>query len=89
MLPLGIINERMQSLNNWALEDNFIVKDFGFGNFKEALEFVNKVGEVAEREGHHPDIMISFNKVRLRLTTHEEHGLTSKDFDVAEEIDKI
>ena len=89
MLPLGIVNERMQSLNNWALEGNFIVKDYSFQGFKEALEFVNEVGEVAEGQGHHPDILVSYNKVRLSLTTHEEHGLTSKDFEVAEAIDKI
>jgi 4a-hydroxytetrahydrobiopterin dehydratase len=89
MLPLGIINERMDSLNNWALEGNCIVKDYSFDNFKVALEFVNKVGEIAEEQEHHPDILVSYNKVRLSLTTHSEKGLTSKDFEVAEAIDKL
>ncbi len=89
MLPLGIINERMAQIKDWALEGNSITKDFSFGNFQEAMEFVEKIAEVAEKMNHHPDILISYNKVRLSLTTHFEHGLTSKDFDVAEEIDKI
>jgi len=89
MLTLAIVQERMAKLNNWALEGETIVKDFSFGNFKESLEFVNKVGEIAERNNHHPDIVISYSTVRLSLTTHSEKGLTSKDFEVAEEIDKI
>lgn len=89
MLPLGLINDYMRKLSNWALEGDLIVKDFTFGNFRQALEFVNKVGEIAEKHNHHPDITISYNKVRLTLTTHFEHGLTSKDFEVAEEIDKL
>ena len=66
-----------------------IVKDYSFVGFVRALDFVNKVGEIAERHGHHPDILLSGNKVRLSLTTHSEKGLTSKDFEVAEEIDKL
>ena len=89
MLPLGVINERMKELDNWALEGISIIKDFGFENFKGAIEFVNKVGEIAEKHNHHPDILLSFRNVRLSLTTHFEKGLTSKDFEVAKEIDEI
>jgi len=89
MLPLGLISEYLSKINNWALEESSIVKDFTFGNFKQALEFVNKVGEVAEKHNHHPGIVINYNLVRLSLTTHLEHGLTSKDFEVAVDIDKI
>jgi len=89
MLSLGVVNEYMEKLDGWALEGSAIVKDLGFSDFKEALEFVNKVAEVAEEQEHHPDILISYNKVRLSLTTHSENGLTSKDFEVAEAVDKI
>ena len=89
MLSLGLINERMQKLDNWSLEENCIIKDYGFNSFKEALDFVNKIGEIAERINHHPDILLSYNKVRLTLTTHSEKTITLKDFEVAEEIDKI
>jgi 4a-hydroxytetrahydrobiopterin dehydratase len=89
MLPLGEISRRLESLKDWALEGDIIVKDFSFKDFKEALEFVNMVGLESEKQEHHPDITISYNKVRLSLRTHEENGLTSKDFELAEEIDKI
>ena len=89
MLPLGIINEKLSTVKNWGLEGGFIVKDFSFSNFKEAMDFVNKVAELSEEQNHHPDIVISYNKVRLSLTTHSEKGLTSKDFDLAREIDKL
>ena len=88
MLSLNIINEKMSKLDNWALEGNSITKDFRFGTFKGALEFINKIGEIAEKLNHHPDITLSNNLVRLSLTTHIENGLTSMDFELAEEIDK-
>ena len=88
MLSLNIINEKMSKLDNWALEGNAITKDFRFGTFKGALDFINKIGEVAEKLNHHPDITLSNNIVRLSLTTHSENGLTSMDFELAEEIDK-
>ena len=89
MLPLSVINERMSKLKNWALDGNSIVKDKLFRNFKEAVEFVNKVAEIAERHNHHPAITINYSSVRMSFTTHEEKGLTSRDFEIAEEIDKL
>ena len=89
MLPLSSINERMSKLRNWALDGNSITKDKIFRNFKESLEFVNKVAEIAEKHNHHPAILINYSEVRLTLTTHSVKGLTLMDFDVAEEIDKI
>ena len=89
MLSLGIIKEGLEKLKNWALEGSTIVKDFSFGDFKQAMIFVNRVAEVAEKHDHHPDIVISYNKVRISLTTHSEKGLTSKDFEVAGDIDKL
>ena len=89
MMTLAELEKRMGKLKDWALESNTIVKDILFKDFKEALGYVNKVGELAEKQGHHPDIMILYNNVRLSLTTHSEKGLTGKDFDLAEEIDKI
>ena len=89
MLSLGVINEKMRGLKNWALEGSSITKDLSFKDFKESLDFTNKVGELAEKHEHHPNILIQYNKVRLTLTTHSEGGLTLKDFDLAGEIDKI
>ena len=79
----------MSKLRNWALEGNSIVKDKLFKDFKEAMEFVNKVAEIAEKHNHHPSIIIDYNNVRMSMTTHSAGGLTNLDFDVGEEIDKL
>jgi len=89
MLPLFEIGTRMSKLRNWALEGNSIVKDKLFKDFKEAMEFVNKVAEIAEKHNHHPSIIIDYNNVRMSMTTHSAGGLTNLDFDVGEEIDKL
>ena len=89
MLTLAIIQERMKKLKNWGLESNFLVKDFSSDSFKEAIDFVNKIGELAQKQNHYPDIVIAERIVRLSLTTHLERGLTSADFELAEEIDKL
>jgi len=88
-MNLAEINEKMKSLKDWAIDNNALTKDFEFGSFKEALDFVNKVGEISERLGHHPDILISYNIVRLTLITYSEKSLSEKDFESAEEIDKL
>lgn len=83
------INHAMSKIKDWSLDTDSISKIFSFGNFKMAMEFVNKIAELAEKHNHHPDILVSYNQVRLVLTTHYEKSLTKKDFDLAEEIDKI
>ena len=88
-MNLGDIQKKMEKLSNWALEGSSIVKDTTFPDFKQALDFVNKVGEIAEKHHHHPSIIFDYNYVHLTLTTHSEHTLTDKDFLVAEEIDKL
>jgi 4a-hydroxytetrahydrobiopterin dehydratase len=66
-----------------------IEKDYKFKNFREALRFVNKVGELAESEGHHPDInLYGWNKVKLTLSTHAIGGLSENDFILASKIDE-
>ena len=89
MLNLKEIQDNMEELKDWSLESDSITKEFSFQNFKESLNFLNHVGELTEKNNHHPDIMITYNRVRLSLTTHSEHGLTKKDFDLAKEIDQI
>ena len=63
--------------------------DFKFPDFTSALEFVNKVGKLAEEANHHPDINLSWGHVRVWLTTHDAHGITEKDRKLAEEISKL
>lgn len=76
--------------SDWSVdEDKKIEKDFNFKNFKEAMKFVNKVAEIAEEEGHHPDIEISYNKVEIELWTHAIKGLSVNDFIVARKIEEV
>ncbi len=66
-----------------------IRKSFEFKDFKEAMSFVNKVADIANEEGHHPDIYIFYNKVRLELWTHAVKGLSENDFIMAAKIEKL
>jgi 4a-hydroxytetrahydrobiopterin dehydratase len=80
---------RLGALPDWQIEDGKLTRTFSFKDFLAALAFVNRVGERAEQAGHHPDIDIRFNQVRLSLATHDAGGLTGKDFDLAAAADKL
>ena len=76
--------------DGWELkEDKFIEKTYKFKNFKEALKFTNIIGELAEEEGHHPDIFLSWGKVVVKLWTHKISGLHENDFIMASKFDNI
>jgi len=81
----------MKQLSGWTLSGDarWISKDLKFKDFKEALAFVDKVGAVAESEGHHPDIQLSWGKAAIELTTHAIKGLSENDFILAAKIDRI
>jgi 4a-hydroxytetrahydrobiopterin dehydratase len=81
-------NSLLQSLPDWQIDGGELVRDFKFEDFLAAMRFVNKVAELAEAAGHHPDIDIRYNKVRLALVTHDAGGLTKKDFDLAGQADR-
>jgi 4a-hydroxytetrahydrobiopterin dehydratase len=72
-----------------VIEDRLIKKQFKFKDFKEAMVFVSKVAELAETEGHHPDIKISYNKVPIELWTHAVKGLSENDFILAAKINAL
>ncbi len=90
--PLDELTARgyLASLRGWSLAGaNRIQKEFTFKNFAQALAFVNRVGAIAEAEGHHPDILIhSWNRVRLEIMTHAIGGLSENDFILAAKIDR-
>ncbi|MBI5228056.1 4a-hydroxytetrahydrobiopterin dehydratase [Candidatus Micrarchaeota archaeon] len=85
------VQKYMGQVNSeWKLVGIKIARQFKFTDFKQALAFVNKVGAIAEKEGHHPDIHIEkWNHVRIELYTHSINGLHENDFIVAAKIDKI
>lgn len=74
---------------DWKIiEEHHLAKTFLFADFKTALDFVNRVGEVAEREGHHPDLGLSWGKVDVKIYTHKIDGLSESDFILAAKIDR-
>ncbi len=74
----------------WELEGERIVRDWKFEDFAQAIAFVNRVAEVAERANHHPDILVhGWNKVRLAVTNHSAGGLTEADFELARSVDAL
>ena len=69
--------------------EHHIERQFTFSDFKSALDFVNRAGEIAEAEGHHPDLFLSWGKVGVKIWTHKINGLTESDFILAAKIDAI
>ncbi|MEM7008077.1 MAG: 4a-hydroxytetrahydrobiopterin dehydratase [Thermodesulfobacteriota bacterium] len=89
LLSENEIAQGLSSLDGWTQVGNQITKQFKFKNFVGSMGFVTKVGILAERVDHHPDIMIEYSKVTITLSTHSEGGLTEKDFSLATEIQEV
>lgn len=89
-LEENVVMEKLKSLNNWKYQNNQIGKEFEFKDFKSALNFVNNVGDEAEKMDHHPDIFLhSWNKVNITLSTHSAGGITDNDFNLANKIEAV
>ena len=71
---------RLASLSGWTLDGDAIRKQYTFEDFLQAIAFVNRIAPEAERADHHPDILINYKRVTLTYSTHDEGGLTEKDF---------
>jgi 4a-hydroxytetrahydrobiopterin dehydratase len=91
VLSEGEIQERLREHGSWTSGDgSSITREISFEDFPGAVAFVNRVAEVAEEQGHHPDILIhGWNKVRLTLSTHSQGGLTDADFELAGRLDPL
>jgi 4a-hydroxytetrahydrobiopterin dehydratase len=83
------ITQRMASLADWRSAGQMIERSLTFADFVAAMAFVNRVAEAAEKAGHHPDIDIRWNKVRLVLSSHDAGGLTERDFNLAAVINSL
>jgi 4a-hydroxytetrahydrobiopterin dehydratase len=84
------LHGQLGKLEGWTLAgEKRLEKEYRFPDFKEALAYVNRLGEVAEREGHHPDISFTWGKVKVTLWTHSAGGVTAKDFALAKEADAV
>lgn len=75
--------------NGWkVMEEHHLEKEYLFKDFAEALAFTNRVGAIAEEEGHHPDLLLSYGKVVIQLWTHKINGLSESDFVLAAKCDE-
>ncbi|MDD5163307.1 MAG: 4a-hydroxytetrahydrobiopterin dehydratase [Candidatus ainarchaeum sp.] len=83
--------ELLKRVSGWAFIENAkkIQKTFEFRDFAAAMKFLNKAAEIAEKEGHHPDFFVSYNKITFTLFTHKINGLHENDFILAAKMDKI
>jgi 4a-hydroxytetrahydrobiopterin dehydratase len=79
-----------KSVPKWTVsKEHHLTREYKFPDFAKALEFVNKVGAVAEEQGHHPDILLAWGKAEITLWTHKIDGLTESDFIMAAKIDRV
>ena len=88
------IHKYLKKVDGWDVKKNkdesfFIEKEFKFKNFSESQVFINNVGEIAENEGHHPDISFGWGYAKIKISTHAIKGLAESDFILAAKIDKI
>ncbi|MGR3309740.1 MAG: 4a-hydroxytetrahydrobiopterin dehydratase [Candidatus Brocadiales bacterium] len=84
---LQVLQKQVMGWN--VMEEHHIVKPFKFPDFRKALAFVNRVGEIAEEQGHHPGIYLTWGKVEITIYTHKIKGLTESDFILAAKIDAL
>ncbi|MEK9544733.1 MAG: 4a-hydroxytetrahydrobiopterin dehydratase, partial [Pelagibacteraceae bacterium] len=88
------IHKYLKKIDGWDVKSNndenyYLEKEFKFKNFKESQIFINKVGEIAETEGHHPDILFGWGYAKIKIFTHAIKGLAESDFILAAKIDQI
>ena len=83
------IQASLPSVPDWRITGDAITRTYQFKDFPAAMKFVHAVADLAETACHHPDIDIRWNKVTLALSTHDQGGLTEKDFALAQEIDRL
>jgi 4a-hydroxytetrahydrobiopterin dehydratase len=83
------INEQLKAWPDWAKRGKAIWRSFQFAGFPDSIDFVRRVARKAQKMNHHPDIDIRFDKVTLTLSTHDEGGITEKDFALAAQCDEI
>ena len=89
-LGSGAVTALLPQVPQWKVIDNHhLTRTFAFPDFLKALEFVNRVGAVAEEQGHHPDILLAWGKAEVTLWTHKVNGLTESDFIMAAKIDLL
>ena len=82
-----LMDKIKSDLSEWVIQDELLVKEFVFQTFQDAINFVNAVARSADEADHHPDIFISYNKVKISLITHDLGEISEKDYSLAKEIE--
>ena len=85
----GEIDAALQSLPQWRRDGNAIVREFRLGSFREAVALIVRIAFEAEQRDHHPDLQNVYNRVTIRLSTHDAGGVTEKDIELARAIDAL
>jgi 4a-hydroxytetrahydrobiopterin dehydratase len=83
------IKLHLQAIPNWSKRAKSILRTLKFEDFLKTIDFVNRIAAKAQKMNHHPDMVIRYDKVTLTLTTHDEGGLTEKDFTLAQQCDEV
>ena len=83
------INIKLTNIDKWKIVDGSLCKEFEFENFVKAIEFINKIAEIAEEQEHHPVLTNSYNYLKIELKTHDINGISDKDFKLAKTIDDL
>ena len=84
------LSDFRQQLPEWqVVDEHHLIRAYKLPDFRSALAFVNKVGELAEQQGHHPDILLAWGKVEITIWTHAVNGLTESDFILAAKIQRL
>jgi 4a-hydroxytetrahydrobiopterin dehydratase len=83
------IKLHLQAVPNWSKRAQTILRTFKFEGFLKGIHFVNRIAAKAQKMNHHPDIDVRFDQVTLTLTTHDEGGITEKDFSLAKQCDEV
>ena len=83
------IRDRLRDLPGWSHEGGHIVRTFETGDWQRGQMLANAIGFLAEAAGHHPDLLVTYPRVRVMLTTHDAGGITGQDFDLAERIESL
>jgi 4a-hydroxytetrahydrobiopterin dehydratase len=89
VLSASEVDQALKNLPGWTSNGQAIIRVFQFGNFLQAMEFVNRIAVAAEAANHHPDILINYNKVTLTLVSHDSGGVTQRDVRMAAKINEV
>ena len=88
-LNIDSVEESLMSLEGWVFEDNTIYKEYTFKNYMDSIRFIQDLAKEAEKENHHPDMIVGWCKIKVSFTSHDKGGVTEKCIAMARVVEKI